>query len=113
MCSMHDRRFGHERGWWFLMGLPILLIFLGLGGLVFMLLWNALLPAIFGLKAIGYLQAVGLLVLAKILFGGWGRRPSTFISRRRHWEQWKKWHEGHNDFPDRDSQRGGDEGVEA
>lgn len=38
-------------------------------------LWNAVVPAVFGLKAITYWQAMGLLVLAKILFGGWpGRR---------------------------------------
>ncbi len=93
MCSMHDHRFVHKRGWWFIFGLPFVLAFLAVGSLIFMLLWNALLPAIFGLKAIGYLQAVGLLVLAKILFGGWGRRPSTFFARRRHWDEWKKWHD--------------------
>jgi hypothetical protein len=35
-----------------------------------MLLWNWLTPALFGWKAIGFLQAVGLLVLSRILFGG-------------------------------------------
>lgn len=39
-------------------------------GSVVMLLWNALLPAIFGLKAISFWQALGILILAKILFGG-------------------------------------------
>jgi len=33
-----------------------------------MWLWNALLPELFGLKEIGYLQAVGLLMLSGILF---------------------------------------------
>ncbi|MDR2495706.1 MAG: hypothetical protein LBD21_01065 [Tannerellaceae bacterium] len=37
-----------------------------------MLLWNALLPDIFGLKTIDALQALGLLALARILFGGFG-----------------------------------------
>lgn len=42
-----------------------------LSGLV-MLLWNWLLPELFfGVKEIGYLQALGLLVLSRILFGGW------------------------------------------
>jgi len=36
---------------------------------VTMLLWNWLMPVIFGLPVIGYWQAWGLLVLAKILFG--------------------------------------------
>ena len=89
MCSWYGRR----RGWWFVLGLPFLLIFLAAGGLVLMLLWNALIPAIFGLKAITYLQALGLLVLARILFGGFRGRPRPFYSRQRHWEHWKKWHE--------------------
>jgi len=37
-----------------------------------MLLWNALLPQIFTLPQISYLQAVGLLILARLLFGGIG-----------------------------------------
>ena len=46
-------------------------------GLVVMLLWNALVPAIFGLGVITFWQALGILVLSKILFGGFGfhRRP--------------------------------------
>jgi hypothetical protein len=39
-------------------------------GFVVMGLWNWLMPALFGLKVIGYWQAVGLLILSKILFGG-------------------------------------------
>nr|WP_241763982.1 hypothetical protein [Winslowiella toletana] len=35
-----------------------------------MLLWNALLPDIFGVKSISFFQALGLLILSKILFGG-------------------------------------------
>lgn len=33
-------------------------------------LWNWLMPTIFGLKAITFLQALGLVVLSKILLGG-------------------------------------------
>jgi hypothetical protein len=41
-----------------------------LGWLV-MALWNWLMPALFfGAREIGYLQAMGILVLSKILFGG-------------------------------------------
>jgi hypothetical protein len=39
-------------------------------GFIVMSLWNWLLPEIFGLPAIGFWQALGLLVLSKILFGG-------------------------------------------
>ncbi|WP_149274106.1 RnfABCDGE type electron transport complex subunit D [Pareuzebyella sediminis] len=41
-------------------------------GYVFMLLWNWLMPTIFDLTTITYWQAVGILVLAKMLFGGFG-----------------------------------------
>ncbi|MDR1804302.1 MAG: hypothetical protein LBQ94_11925 [Treponema sp.] len=39
-------------------------------GAAVMLLWNALMPRIFGLPELDYLQAVGLLILTRILFGG-------------------------------------------
>lgn len=42
--------------------------------LALMLLWNWLMPAIFGLGLITFWQALGLLVLSKIIFGG-GRHP--------------------------------------
>ena len=41
-------------------------------GSVVMLLWNGLLPVLFGVKAITFCQALGILVLSKILFGGFG-----------------------------------------
>ena len=42
---------------------------------IVMWLWNWLMPAVFGLHAISYWQALGLLVLSKILFGGFRGRP--------------------------------------
>ena len=39
-------------------------------GSVVMLLWNNLLPALFGISTITFWQAIGLLILSKILFGG-------------------------------------------
>lgn len=42
-------------------------------GMVVMLLWNWLMPAIFGLGTITYFQALGLLILSKILFSGFGK----------------------------------------
>jgi hypothetical protein len=41
---------------------------------VTMLLWNALLPQIFGVVAINFWQALGLLVLSRILFCRFGGR---------------------------------------
>jgi hypothetical protein len=38
-------------------------------------LWNAILPSVANVNPIGYWQAVGLLILCKILFGGFAGRP--------------------------------------
>jgi hypothetical protein len=45
-----------------------------------MLLWNALLPALFGLPVLNWLQAAGLFILCRVLFGGMtsGFRGGTF-----------------------------------
>jgi hypothetical protein len=50
----------------------VVLVVLGVAALaaVVMALWNWLLPSMFGFKEIGYLQAMGVLLLSKILFGG-------------------------------------------
>ena len=40
---------------------------------VTMLLWNWLMPAIFGLGVISFWQALGILVLCRLLFGGFGK----------------------------------------
>ena len=37
---------------------------------IVMLLWNLLLPEIIGVKSISFWQAMGILILSKILFGG-------------------------------------------
>jgi hypothetical protein len=52
-------------------------------GFVTMQLWNWLMPAIFGLRTISFLQAVGLVLLSKILLFG-GRPP---WAGRRRWRQ--------------------------
>lgn len=54
------------------------------GGIV-MGLWNAILPEVLGVKAISFVQALGILLLSKILFGGFsgGRRWS---GRRQEWK---------------------------
>jgi hypothetical protein len=65
-------------------------IFIAIGGEVVLHLWNWLLPALFGWRQITFWQAVGILALCRILFGGFGRhgfRRSTF--RRRMAERWE------------------------
>ena len=58
-----------------------------LGGEVVKYLWNALVPQIFGLPHLSFWQALGLLALSRILFGGLrlgGRgRRSRFRHRMR------------------------------
>ena len=55
--------------------IPIAIIaFALLIGWVVMWLWNAILPDLLGVNIITYWQAVGLLVLCRILFGGFGGR---------------------------------------
>ena len=49
-------------------------------GLVVMLLWNRIMSAVIGLPALGFWEAVGLFLLAKILFGG---RPGAMIGKMR------------------------------
>jgi hypothetical protein len=46
--------------------------FAALGGEVVRLLWNWLLPSLFGWREITFWQGLGLLALCRILFGGFG-----------------------------------------
>ncbi len=60
---------------WIKKGIMFLFIFIAavlVFGLVVMGLWNAILPAVLGVKTITFTQALGILVLSKILFGGFG-----------------------------------------
>jgi len=58
-------------------------IAVGTVSFVVMSLWNALMPGIFALRTISFWQALGLLVLSKLLFGGF--RPSG--GARGHWRR--------------------------
>jgi hypothetical protein len=46
--------------------------FIALGGYIVLQLWNWLLPALFGFRMISFWQALGILILCRILFGGFG-----------------------------------------
>lgn len=50
--------------------IPFFILFAVTG--VVMWLWNAILPEITGVSMVTYWQAMGILVLSKILFGGFG-----------------------------------------
>src|SRR5215813_7662831 len=49
-----------------------MMLFVFIGGQIVMYLWNWLLPPLFGVREISFLQALGLLILCRILFGGFG-----------------------------------------
>ena len=55
-------------------------------GFFTMLLWNWLVPVLFHGPDVTYLQAVGLLVLCRLLVG--------IRSPKHHWWHWKKWGKG-------------------
>ena len=50
--------------------IPIALFFIV--SAVVMILWNMLIPEIFGFTSISYLQAAGLFLMCRILFGNFG-----------------------------------------
>lgn len=64
-----------RRKWIFIAPLALagIALLAALGGEIVKLLWNALLPELFGWRAVTFWQALGLLVLCRILFGGFGR----------------------------------------
>jgi hypothetical protein len=81
-----------RRRWIFLAPLAILgmLVFIAIGGEVVRQLWNWLLPPLFGWRQITFWQAVGILALCRILFGGFGGHGLCRSSlRRRMAERWE------------------------
>jgi hypothetical protein len=59
------------------------LVGVGVFGLVVRSLWNWLMPALFGLRSITFWQAWGVLILSRILLGGFSG------SSRRHDRHWR------------------------
>lgn len=57
--------------------------FLLLFGYGFMLLWNWLIPEVFGLPSLTYWQGVGILVMAKLLFGNFEGKGHKKHSKKR------------------------------
>jgi hypothetical protein len=81
-----------KRRWYFFAPLAILamVLFAAIGGEVVLHLWNWLLPALFGWRQINFWQALGVLVLCRILFGGFGGHGSGRSNfRRRMKERWE------------------------
>jgi hypothetical protein len=83
------------KGRWIARGLKILVlvvIAVAAFSYVVMQLWNWLVPAVIGWKAIDFWQALGLLVLTRLLFG---LRAGFGFGHRMHWrgrmaERWER-----------------------
>jgi len=93
--KMRGKSAGEIAGW------VILAIVAGTGlailfGFIIMWLWNWLMPMVFGLTTLTYWQAVGIFILAKILFGGHGGGHKSH-HKSKHSNSCKK-KDGKNDF---------------
>jgi hypothetical protein len=60
-----------------------MVLFTFIGGEIVLQLWNWLLPPLFGWRELTFWQALGMLVLCRILFGGFGMSGSGHNSHRR------------------------------
>ena len=81
-----------KRKWMLIVPLAVLgiLAVMAIGGGLVMQLWNWLLPPLFGWREVTFWQALGLLVLCRILFGGFGTHgPGHSRARRRMRERWQ------------------------
>jgi hypothetical protein len=68
-----------RRNWIFIVPAAIagIVLFMFIGGEVVKLLWNWLLPPLFGWRQVTFWEALGLLALCRILFGGFGRHGGS------------------------------------
>ena len=67
----------------------LLVLIIALLGLIVMKLWNWIIPGlVVGAHAIDYPHAIGLLVLCRILFGGF--RGHGGYDKARHWRHWQQ-----------------------
>jgi hypothetical protein len=105
------------------------LAMIALAGVVFMSLWNALLPELFHAPVLTFWQSLGLLLLSKLLFGGmhpmrnfryanhqrWHRKLDAKLNeidpndREAFKEFWKEYYCSHRGFWSRGRYAAGDE----
>jgi hypothetical protein len=113
-----------------IMGAIGITVFSFLFGYFVMLLWNWLMPMLFKLPLITFWQAVGIIILARLLFGSWKhsahpKTPHEHYSRarcgsnRKDWNKWKFYgqywkEEGENQFNEYvKNKEGGESGNQA
>jgi hypothetical protein len=72
-------------------GIVAAAIFALVFGIFVMLLWNWLMPTIFGLVSITYWQAFGIVILAKLIFGALGRGREHFHAKSNYHHRMMDW----------------------
>jgi len=77
-----------RRPWRKLAFVAIAVIAVAALGAIVMALWNTLMPGLFGLRALSFWQALGLLLLSRVLFGRFGRPGGPWGMRRHMMERW-------------------------
>jgi len=68
-------------------------------GYFVMLLWNWLMPTIFGLTTITFWQAAGIVLLARLIFGGFKHGPNHSKPkppRKKFFDHWKEERKNHS-----------------
>ena len=82
-----------KKKWIYWVAPPGVVLFIAICGEVVMHLWNWLVPALFGWRQITFWQALGLLVLSRILFGnlgGGGGGNDRSKCERRKSDRWER-----------------------
>jgi hypothetical protein len=87
---MEDRR-NKKSKWLFLLIPPVIVLAGWFFGELVLHLWNWLTPTLFGWRQVNFWQALGLLLLCRILFGGFGShgrdRSHHKCRKASRWEQ--------------------------
>ena len=81
-----------NKGWWILKivkGIVFFSLFLFVASWVIMHLWNFFVPSVMHFGVINYTQALALLVLSRLLFGGFGRHGHHGWKKHGHHGHWK------------------------
>ncbi|MFH6602847.1 hypothetical protein ACEZ3G_05120 [Maribacter algicola] len=74
------------------------IVFVLLFGYGFMLLWNWLMPDVFGLPMLNYWKAVGLLVMAKLLFSSFGGENKKHHAKPHKRNKSRRWNSCGGDY---------------
>ena len=73
-----------------LVGILIAIVVASIFGIAIMFLWNWIIPELFGIPEITYLQAWGLIIISRILFGSFRHYSHGYIEHvKEHHDLWK------------------------